>query len=98
MGYTSTSLKKEVAQNFALDGLKTDQDKVPVIFEIDFKGNEGLFKLTKDISAYAEEEVLIQDGFQYLVTENSVQTIDEAGTKLHVIKLRYPPIKPNQST
>ena len=36
MGYTSTTLDLEVACNLALEGL-TDE-KVPVIFEIDFNG------------------------------------------------------------
>ena len=49
-GYTSTSKNIGVAVNFALIYLKYYQ--VPVIFEINFKGNCGLFELTKGYSAF----------------------------------------------
>ena len=60
-GYISTSMKYEVALKFALR--IGDDDKVPVVFNIDFGGDSGLLKLTKDYSAFpSEAEVLIQDG------------------------------------
>ena len=67
MGYTSTSLNQQVAIEFALgekpDGSMPDDGKVPVVFEIDFKGQKGLFEMTDGFSAYPNEgEVLLQDG------------------------------------
>ena len=42
----------------------------PVIYEIEFYGKKGLFKMSKGYSAYpVEEEVLIQDGLLYKVKE-----------------------------
>ena len=58
MGYTSTSETKSVALGFALGG--QDNDKVPVLFEIEFRGQYGLFKMTNDYTAYpGEDEILI---------------------------------------
>ena len=37
MGYTSTSMHLSVAANFALNN--SNDDKIPVIFEIDFRGS-----------------------------------------------------------
>lgn len=57
-GYTSTSKNFDVAKSFAFIHLKDEQ--VAVIFEIAFKGNSGLFELTKEFSAYPNEgEVLL---------------------------------------
>ena len=57
-GYTSTSKDIDVAIYFAFKYLKEDQ--VPVILSIKFKGNSGLFELTKSYSAYPSEgEVLL---------------------------------------
>ena len=68
-GYTSTSKSFEVAVRFALARVKDYQ--VSVVIQINFKGSKGLFEMSKGYSAFAdEEEVLIQDGLQYLVTAN----------------------------
>ena len=70
MGYTSTSKDFNVAKKFALQDLRDDQ--IPVIFEIEFKGQTGLFELTPDYTAYpGENEVLVQDGLQYLIMDNT---------------------------
>ena len=46
-------------------------DKVPVVFKIEFKGSSGIFELTQGYSAFpGEQEVLVQDGFNYSVTAN----------------------------
>ena len=48
------------------------EDQTAVVFEISFKGSSGLFQLTQGFTAYPEEnEVLVQDGLTYRVTENS---------------------------
>ena len=71
-GYTSTSKDMSVALNFALKELKEDQ--VPVILEITFKGNSGLFELTQGYSAYPEEdEILLQDGLKYKISSKEEQ-------------------------
>ena len=78
--------------------------KLPVVYEIDFRGNKGLFKLSKGYSAYDEEnEVLIQDGLKYLVTgikemsaacRSTVSSQGAAGErgsiKYTLISLQYP--------
>ena len=54
----------------ALEGIITDviDNKWPVIFEIHFNSQEGLFRMSEGYSAYPEEdEVLIQDGLMYSV-------------------------------
>ena len=51
---------------------------VPVVFEINFKGSIGLFKMTDDITAFpGEDEVLIQDGFEYLIVDNIEKAIED---------------------
>ena len=51
---------------------------MPVIFEIEFKGQIGLFELTKGYTAYpGEDEVLIQDGLEYSITGNDVIGVDD---------------------
>ena len=68
-GYTSTSKQFEIAHTFAFNKLKDHE--VPVIFEIIFNGNSGLFELTQEFSAYPEEcEVLLQDGLEYRILSN----------------------------
>ena len=58
LGYTSTSKDFATALKFAFEDYKND--KTPVVFEILFKGNNGIFELTKGYSAYpGEQEVLI---------------------------------------
>ena len=57
-GYTSTSKKLEVAFKFANHCQK--QGFAPVVFEIIFDGNSGLFELTEEYTAYpGEDEVLL---------------------------------------
>ena len=66
-GYTSTTKNFEVARNFAFADLK--EDRVAVIYQIDFKGTCGLFEMTDEYTAYpGEGEVLVQDGLLYKVT------------------------------
>lgn len=80
-----------MALEFAIS--KQTDDKVSIVFEIDFRGDKGLFKLTGDYSAYPEEEeVLIQDGFEYMVTSHKELTelCDGKYLKYRLIKLRYP--------
>ena len=70
LGYTSTSKDISTAIRFAFMELKEDQ--TPVVFEICFKGSYGLFQLTQGFTAYpGENEVLVQDGLTYRVTEIS---------------------------
>ena len=75
LGYTSTSLDFEIAKRFALQDLPSD--KVPVIFTINFESKQGLFAMSEGYSAFNEQEVLIQDGLEYLVTSNHFQTFDD---------------------
>ena len=57
-GYTSTSKDIGVALAFAFKNFENGQ--IAVIFEIDFKGNCGMFELTDGFSAYPDEgEVLL---------------------------------------
>ena len=43
-------------------------ESVPVLFEIQFHEQRGLFKLSSGYTAYEdEEEVLVQDGLKYAV-------------------------------
>ena len=42
---------------------------MPVIFVIEFKSDMGLFEMTSAYTAFPENEVLIQDGLRYKVTE-----------------------------
>ena len=66
-GYTSTSTDFEIAKKFALYNLGADE--IPVIFSINFKGSQGLFQMSKEYTAYPEEnEILVQDGLEYLIT------------------------------
>ena len=89
VGYISTSENPKVAQHFALNEVITD--RVPVIFEIDFRGVYGLFKMSEGYSAYPEEaEVLIQDGLEYMVTGNTEEEHESSGQKYRSIKLQYP--------
>ena len=80
LGYTSTSKKFSTALGFALKDLK--EDKVSVVFMIDFKGSQGLFELTTGFSAYPnEQEVLVQDGLTYFVKDNSEEYDPKTGKK-----------------
>ena len=67
---------------------------LPVLYEIEFNGDKGLFCMNDGFSAYdGEDEVLIQDGLEYRVVDN-YQEVDQLTQKrYHFIKLRYPPGK-----
>ena len=53
-------------------------DKLPVIFKIAFKGQQGLFELTAEYTAYpTEDEILVQDGLQYLIIKKEYMTVDD---------------------
>lgn len=70
IGYTSTSKLLSQALAFAIHESE-DDERMPVVFEILFKGSQGLFELTSGFSAYPDEhEVLVQDGLKYRVTDN----------------------------
>ena len=89
LGYVSTSKSYDTALQFAFNDLKTD--RTPVVFQILFRGSTGLFQLTSDFTAYPEEEeVLVQDGLTYKVTENSEQVHPQTNQKFRLIELCYP--------
>lgn len=66
-----------MAFGFATGGLTAEEDllKLPVLFEIDFSGGQQFFHLnSEEYSSYPyEEEVLLQEGIQYRVINNSVE-------------------------
>ena len=69
---------------FASMGLGEFQ--VPVVFEIIFLSDHGLFELTSGFSAYPDEgEVLIQDGLEYLVVSNEEQVDGASGQSYRLI-------------
>lgn len=71
IGYTSTSKNIDCALDFAFENLKEDQ--LPVVFEIEFKGQFGLFEYTPEYTAFPqEEEVLVQDGLEYRILSKSI--------------------------
>ena len=73
MGYTSTSLDPAIAAKFSASESEqaAPNGKVPVLFKIEFHGSKGLFEMTEGYSQYSyEQEILVQDGLQYLVTDN----------------------------
>ena len=66
-GYTSTSLEKATALEFALNKLPDNGEKCAVLIEIRMKGRDQFFFLnSEELSAYShEQEVLLQDGLKY---------------------------------
>ena len=89
IGYTSTSKKFKKALEFATD--KCPPEKVPVVFEIFFKGKSGLFELDDGITAFpGEQEVLLQDGLEYRVLSNEEIKTEDTKQKFNLIKLQYP--------
>ena len=49
----------------------------PVIYKIIFKGQKGLFEMSKDYTAYpGEDEVLIQDGLEYKIKNVEKVNVD----------------------
>ena len=66
-GYTSTSKYRSEAEIFALNDLPNGM--CPVLYDIEFTGNEGLFYLSDlNYTAFMEREVLVQDGLEYRIT------------------------------
>ena len=66
-GYTSTSKYRSEAESFALNDLPDGM--CPVLYHIEFTGNEGLFYLSDlNYTAFLEREVLVQDGLEYRIT------------------------------
>lgn len=93
MGYTSTSQDRAVAIRFATKESEeaASNGKVPVLFEIQFHGSKGLFLMTEGYSHYAQEqEILVQDGLQYLVTENTLVRDSVSNMEYYHISFRYP--------
>ena len=88
-GYTSTSKRLSVAQHFAVTDLPSD--KCAVVYQIQFMGDEGLFYLSGNYTAYNEEEVLIQDGLDYTIIDIQEYTAQITGQKITKVKLAYPP-------
>ena len=44
---------------------------MPVVLKITFDGDVGLFNMSGGYSAFSQEdEILIQDGLKYLITDN----------------------------
>ena len=89
-GYTSTTTDKSTAINFALKNL--EQNQIPLILKIEFKGQKGLFSMSKGqgYSAYDDEsEVIVQDGLQYLVTHKESFDFDN-DQRMYYIELKYP--------
>ena len=86
-GYTSTSKDIEVAVRFALNDLT--EDKLAVIFVLDFKSQKGLFEMSKGYTAFpGEDEVLVQDGLQYLITKTEQISIE--GQEVYCLHFQYP--------
>ena len=47
--------------------------------------------MSKDYTAFPDEnEVLVQDGLQYLITENTEQKTETGNSSLQIISLKYP--------
>jgi hypothetical protein len=57
-GYQRTSKKLSVAANRAFK-VENIEEKVPVIFNIVFKGEYDLFALTKDFTPYSEDDEVV---------------------------------------
>ena len=88
-GYTSTTKKFSNALGFATEDCEEWQ--TPVILEINFLKPTGFFELTPQYSAYpSEQEILVQDGLQYLITSNTEEETTKSKTKYRLIKLKYP--------
>ena len=87
LGYTSTSRRFDNALQFAF--MELPEDKVPVVFEIRFSGQAGLFEMTEDVTAFPDEsEVLVQDGLEYLIVNNIEKAVEDE--KYRLIQLAYP--------
>ena len=90
-GYTSATTTRSVAIGFAVDKLQADL--CPVLYNIKFTGDEGLFYMSdENYSAFKDEdEILIQDGFDYRINSITEFNHDDTGQKITEIQLTYPP-------
>ena len=80
-GYTSTSLNKDIAENFAWENEKTGQKKV--IFHI--KWNSLNYHYFLNAGAYDyENEVLLVDGVE-LIVESVYDNLDFKGKYVHTL-------------
>ena len=76
----------DVALSFSLQEVK--QGQASIVYEIEFQGTHGLFEMSKGYSSFEEEqEVLVQDGLEYEITEitNKIQTDEEEGDKAYIL-------------
>ena len=65
---------------------------IPAVFEITFLKRHGFFELTKEFTAFEEEEeVLVQDGLEYSIIDNS-ESLTDCGRKFYLIKVQYPAV------
>ena len=88
-GYVSTSMSFEVAREFALSDIP--EDKSPVIYDIRFTGDEGLFNMSDPrYTAFDEDEVLIQDGFEYKIEKVDKRFDFERLKDVITVTLLYP--------
>ena len=79
-GFSSTTLNREIAEEFALKG--TWGGRIPVIFEITIKIHDGKyrgFQMNKpQYTAYPHEnEFLILDGADYIVEEVQLENVPD---------------------
>ena len=59
--------------------------------KIFFESKKGLFELTDEFTAFpGEDEVLVQDGLQYLIIDNIEKITDNTNKKYRLIQLAYP--------
>lgn len=98
-GYISSSRDRNVAMNFALSDVI--EGHKPVLFQIEFKGDKGLFEMSSGFSAFEnEDEVLVQDGLAYRVLQNTQLIYRKRHTaegdirkEYQLIQLQYPASK-----
>ena len=80
-GFTSTSLSKDSALNFATNGVDPSStlQKVAILLEIKISGSKQYFYLnSKEYSSYPnEQEVLLQEGIKYKVIELDELTVSK---------------------
>ena len=80
----------EVAKKFALENVK--EGMISVVYEINFKKENGLFALTSEYSAYPnEQEVLVQDGLEYSIM--AIEDHENNNNPYTIIRLEHPPNK-----
>ena len=79
----------DVAREFALHEIP--DDKLPVIYDIRFTGDEGLFNMSDSrYTAFEEDEVLIQDGFEYKIDKVEKRFDFEILKHVTTVTLLYP--------